>query len=34
MIVGNSGAMSFTEKVYTHLDINTLINAMNKIDLE
>lgn len=31
MIVGHSGAMSLTEKVYTHLEIDTLINAINKI---
>ncbi|MCR0507525.1 site-specific integrase [[Clostridium] innocuum] len=31
LIVGHRGAMSLTEKVYTHLDINTLIDAVNKI---
>lgn len=31
MIVGHSGAMSLTEKVYTHLDANTLVEAINKI---
>lgn len=30
-IVGHSGAMTLTEKVYTHLDIQELINAINKI---
>lgn len=30
-IVGHSGAMTLTEKVYTHLDIEELINAINKI---
>ena len=30
-IVGHSGAMSLTEKVYTHLDIQELLNAINKI---
>lgn len=30
-IVGHSGAMSLTEKVYTHLDIQELVNAINKI---
>lgn len=30
-IVGHSGAMSLTEKVYTHLDIQELIDAVNKI---
>lgn len=30
LIVGHRGAMSLTEKVYTHLDINTLIDAVNK----
>ncbi len=31
MIVGHSGAMTLTEKVYTHLDIGKLIEAINKI---
>ena len=31
MIVGHSGAMSITESVYTHLDIHTLIDAINLI---
>lgn len=31
LIVGHRGAMSLTEKVYTHLDIDTLIEAVNKI---
>lgn len=31
MIVGHSGAMSLTEKVYTHLDASTLVEAINKI---
>jgi len=31
MIVGHSGAMTMTEKVYTHLDIKILIDAINKI---
>lgn len=30
-IVGHSGAMTLTEKVYTHLDIKVLITAVNKI---
>lgn len=30
-IVGHSGAMSLTESVYTHLDIQTLIDAVNMI---
>ena len=30
-IVGHSGAMTLTEKVYTHLDIEELVNAINKI---
>lgn len=30
-IVGHSGAMSLTEKTYTHLDIQTLIDAVNQI---
>ena len=30
-IVGHSGAMSLTEKVYTHLDIEELVKAINKI---
>lgn len=30
-IIGHSGAMSLTEKVYTHLDVQTLIDAINKI---
>ena len=30
-IVGHSGAMTLTEKVYTHLDIEELLNAINKI---
>lgn len=30
-IVGHSGAMSLTEKVYTHLDIQQLVDAINKI---
>lgn len=30
-IVGHSGAMSLTESVYTHLDIQTLIDAINII---
>lgn len=30
-IVGHSGAMTLTEKVYTHLDIETLVEAINKI---
>ena len=29
-IVGHSGAMSLTEKVYTHLDVQILIDAINK----
>lgn len=30
-IVGHSGAMTVTERVYTHLDIQVLVNAINKI---
>lgn len=30
-IIGHSGAMSLTEKVYTHLDIQELLDAINKI---
>ncbi len=30
-IVGHSGAMSLTERVYTHFDINELIHAINQI---
>ncbi len=31
MIVGHTGAMSLTERVYTHLDIRELIDAINQI---
>jgi integrase len=30
-IVGHSGAMTLTERVYTHLDTKTLVEAINKI---
>ena len=30
-IVGHSGAMSLTERVYTELDIRVLVEAINKI---
>jgi len=30
-IVGHSGAMTLTEKVYTHLDVEALVEAINKI---
>lgn len=30
-IVGHWGAMTMTEKVYTHLDVEVLINAINRI---
>ena len=30
-IVGHSGAMTLTEKVYTHLDISALVDAINGI---
>ena len=30
-IVGHSGSMTLTERVYTHLDIETLVEAINKI---
>lgn len=30
-IVGHSGAMTLTERVYTHLDIETLVEAINKL---
>lgn len=33
-IVGHSGAMTLTERVYTHLDIETLVEAINKIKKE
>ena len=29
-IVGYSGAMTLTEKVYTHLDMQVLVDAINK----
>ena len=28
-IVGHSGAMTLTEKVYTHLDMQVLVDAIN-----
>lgn len=31
LIVGHAGAMSLTEKVYTHLDTSQLVDAINKI---
>lgn len=31
MILGHSGAMSLTERVYTHIDIKVLVDAINKI---
>lgn len=30
-IVGHSGAMTLTERVYKHLDVRILIDAVNKI---
>lgn len=30
-IVGHPGAMTFTERIYTHLNIETLVEAINKI---
>lgn len=30
-IIGHSGAMSLTEKVYTHVNVKELIEAINKI---
>ena len=30
-IVGHKGAMSLTEKVYTHMDYQTLLDAIKKI---
>ena len=30
-IVGHSGAMTLREKVYTHLDMQVLVDAINKI---
>ena len=30
-IVGHSGAMTLTERVYTHLDVEALLEAINKI---
>ena len=29
-IEGHSGAMTLTEKVYTHLDMQVLVDAINK----
>jgi hypothetical protein len=31
MIVGHSGAMTLTEKVYTHFDMKELVDAINQI---
>ncbi len=31
MIAGHKGAMSMTEKVYTHVDMNYLIEVVNSI---
>lgn len=30
-IVGHSGAMSLTERVYTHVNVQELLDAINKI---
>ncbi len=30
-IVGHSGAMTLTERVYTHLDVKALLEAINQI---
>ena len=30
-IVGHSGAMTLTEKVYTYFDIKELVDAINRI---
>ena len=30
-IVGHSGAMSLTERIYTHLDVPALVEAINQI---
>ena len=30
-IVGRSGAVTLTERVYTYLDIETLVEAINRI---
>lgn len=30
-IVGHAGAMTLTERVYTHLDIKALVDAINRI---
>ena len=30
-IVGHAGAMSLTERVYTHMNIQELLDAINKI---
>lgn len=30
-IVGHTGAMTLTERVYTHLDIQALVDASNQI---
>ena len=32
-IVGHAGAMSLTEKVYTHLDIQALVESINKLEV-
>ena len=31
-IVGHSGAMTLTERVYTHPDIQALVDAINKLE--
>ena len=31
-IVGHSGAMTLTERVYTHPDIQALVDAINQLD--
>ena len=31
MIVGHKGAMTMTEKVYTHIDMKILIDAVNQM---
>ena len=33
-IVGHSGAMTLTEKVYTHFDIKELVDAINRIQFQ
>jgi integrase len=34
LIVGHAGALTLTEKVYTHIDIKELVKAINKIEIK